>query len=146
MGSFIPPEGEILEFAPTRMESLESIFQELGEKSGCWGTSYKPVKIKSGAVWWVCSDGPTNKRAQEWMDVSEVIRGPVAYMSPNEARVLATPSNWQLNGEPMVQLQGTVFPVREKIRRLGGIRHASTNTWWVPKENLRSAEDIVKKG
>jgi hypothetical protein len=145
MGSFVPPEGEILEFSLAKLECQETLFRDLEEKSGCKPDSYKPVKVKSGAIWWVGSSGPTNNRAKVLMDISEPIQGPVAYMSPEEARSL-NQNTWQFDGEPMVQLQGMVFPVREKIRKLGGIRHATSNTWWVPKENLRSAEDIVKKG
>lgn len=147
MGSYIPPEGEVFEFVAGGMDSLQRQFSELRSRTS-YGTGteiYRPLKVQSGAVWWVCSDGPKNIRAQTWMDISEQVFGPVAYMSPREVQDFGS-KDWMFDGEPMVELRGIVFPVREKIRKLGGIRHATNGKWWIPKPNAILAAEIIRKG
>ncbi len=146
MGTFVPTEGEVLDF---EVFSLSQVREALTSLSG--EASFSPLKMSSGAVWWVCESFtlPHNERARKWMDISEIVRGPAAYISPQEVRKLEASNPFARNlfdGEPMVKLAGNVFPVRKTIINLGGIRHAEDNQWWVPKGVLERAKEIVKNG
>lgn len=151
MGTFVPPDGEVVDF---EVISLEWLRETLNQLSG-GATCFSPKKVSSGAVWWVSEkhyptpNPPYNERAKQWMDISEVIFGPAAYISPREAQRLEVSNDFSRNlfdGEPMVKLAGNVFPVRKAIFTIGGIRHAEENQWWVPKGVHDRAKEIVRKG
>ncbi len=142
MGTFVPTEGEVLDFEAV---SLNDLFENLEKLSGS-NALFIPQKVSSGAVWWMHPDKtlPDNDRAKKWMDISERVFGPAAYLSPREVRRLGLKGAF--DGEPMVKINGNIFPVRKKINGLGGIRHAEDNQWWVPMGLTDLAYEIIKKG
>lgn len=147
MGTFVPPDGEVVDFEVISIDDLKRTLDQLSGEPMCFG----PRKVSSGAVWWVSEilNPPYNERAKQWMDISEIVFGPAAYISPREARKLEATNSFSRNlfdGEPMVKLPGTVFPVRKSIINLGGIRHAEDNQWWVPEAVFSQAHEIVRKG